>query len=365
MKKTACRILSTVLFFAIVGTLLMISGRISAPSLVTQKQMRLYKGAIENSIDIAFIGSSTSYRYYNIMDIWDEYGLTSCTYFGADLPFEFTIPMMEYVQTMQSPQLYVIDLRSVLENEFQIRYFGEYETLAYQNSFANALDLLNTPISRAPVVFENSYFEGAKYLQIFKILYNHEAFVEGLAMLDTTPLAFQGNQMMMFQSRNLSPFYEDFSQASESEYTLTEETKECLAEILAYCRQKNLNVYFTFTPYVDAVNVQDENIRREIGAYITENGFPFTDFRGKFEEIGLSPTTDFYDTRHVNILGAEKYTQFAMEYFLEAYEIVPNHEVDVIEEWDYQYSYWNYVYDRKIRELNEEIGLSVRLGQGV
>ncbi len=354
MKKTFYRIFSTILFFAIVGSLLMASGRIAIPSLITQKQLRLYETTTENSIDIAFIGSSTTYRYYNIMDIWHRYGLTSCSYFGVDLPFEFTIPMMEYVQTRQSPQLYVIDLRSVLDDEFQIRYFGEYESPQHQDSFADALNLLNTPLNRAPVVLESPYFEGAKHLQVFKLLYNHEAFVNGLSMFNTAPLAFQGNQAMRFQSYNLNLLYEDFSQGNESAYTLTEETKERLTEVFEYCKQNNLHVYFTFTPYMDAVNAQDENIRREIGAYVAENGFPLTDFRSKFEEIGLSPITDFYDTRHVNVLGAEKYTQFAMEYFLETYEIVPNHEADVIEEWNEQYEQWIYVYEREIPNFNEQ-----------
>ncbi len=354
MKKTVYRILSTVLFFAIVGTLLMVSGRITIPALITKKQILLYEGTVENSIDIAFIGSSSSYRYYNIMGIWDEYGITSSTFFGVDLPFEFTIPMMEYVQTMQSAQLYVVDLRSVLEDEFQIRYFGEYRTQVHQDAFASALDLLNEPISRASVVLGNSYFEGTEYLQIFKLLYNHEAFATGVSMLFTAPLAAYGNQTMQFEAQNLSYYYEEFSQVNDSEYTLTNETKERLFEVFEYCEQNNLNVYFTFTPYIDSINPQDENIRREIGEFVTENGFYFTDFRSKFEEIGLSPVTDFYDTRHVNVLGADKYTQFAMDYFLNAYEIVPDHNADIVEQWDHQFDYWSYIYNAKLPELSEE-----------
>ncbi len=340
MKKIAHRIVSTVLFFAIVGTLLMVIGRITIPSLITKKQTLLYESAIENSIDIAFIGSSSSYRYYNIMDIWDSYGLTSCTYFGVDLPFEFTIPMMDYAQTMQSPQLYVIDLRSVLENEFQIRYFGEHETSVHQEAFANALDLLKDPVSRAQVVLDNQYFEDEKYLQIFKLLYNHEAFAISMSRLGTEPLAFHGNQAMMLKIENVSDSYVDFSQASDSEYILTDETKQYLSEVFDYCNQNNLNVYFTFTPYVDAVNAQDHNIRREIGEYVTENGFYFTDFRSKFDEINLNTKTDFYDTRHVNLIGAEKYTQFAMEYFLDAYAIVPNYTPEIVSTWNAQYDNW-------------------------
>ncbi len=340
MKKTTYRIISTVLFFAIVGTLLMVSGKITIPSLITKKQTLLYENAIENSIDIAFIGSSSSYRYYNIMDIWGEYGLTSCTYFGMDLPFEFTIPMMEYVQSMQSPKLYVIDLRSVLEDEFQIRYLGEYETQVHQDAFASALDLLKNPMSRAQVVLDNPYFEDEKYLQIFKLLYNHESFAYGLSTLGTAPLSFHGNQTMMLQIENVSDLYVDFSQASDSEYILTDQTKQRLSEVFDYCNQNGLNVYFTFTPYVDAVNAQDYDIRREIGKYVTENGFYFTDFRSKFEEIGLNTNTDFYDTRHVNLLGAEKYTQFAMEYFLNAYDITPSYTKEIVTTWDAQYDSW-------------------------
>ncbi len=353
MKNNILRALSTVLFFAIVLTLLMASGRIAMPSIITQKQNLLHDTTPKNSVDIAFIGSSTTYRYYSVMDIWNSYGITSCTYFGADLPFEFSVPMMEYVQSTQSPQLYVLDLRSVLEDEFQIRYFGEHETPVHEDAFANALNLLNSPLSRASAVLESSYFEGEEYLQIFKLLYNHEAFSDRLYSPVTSPLFFQGGQLMMASIRDVSLLYEDFSQVQESEYTLTEETKTRLDEVFDYCTQNDLNVYFTFTPYADAVNVQDVNIRREIGEYVTQSGFAFTDFRSKFEQIGLEPATDFYDTRHVNVFGAKKYTQFAMEYFLAEYEIVPNHEEAVVAQWQDEYALWSDALSRAVAQIHE------------
>ncbi len=353
MKEKLGKAIRTVLFFALAGLLLMGSGEISIPSYAVRKQKVLYEEQAENSIDIAFVGSSTSYRYYDIMGIWGQYGLTSCIYFAPDLPFDMTVSVLDYVQNNQSPQLYVIDLRSVLNDEFNMRYFGEHEVVTYKEAAASALDLFRNPLNRFTTAAQTGYFEGEEYLQTFKILYNHEGFLEGLNPLVTTPLAYQGNQMMMFRAQDMTYRQVDFSAEPESPYTLTQQTRERLNDLFSYCRQNELNVYFTFTPYVGAQNAQDENIRREIGAFVSENGFPFTDFRAQFEEIGLDTRVNFYDEDHVNVLGAQKYTQFALPIFLEAYEIEPQHEEAVVEEWDEQYQVWRYVFEREMEELRE------------
>ncbi len=352
MKSVVYKIVSTLLFLAIVAGLLSVASNVAMPFLATKLERNLHNSTDKNTIDIAFVGSSTTYRYYDLMSIWEEYGLTSAVYFSPDVPFEFTTYMIEYAQQRQTPQLYVVELRSVLENEFSIRYFGEHETALYQESYASALDLLPNALSRVQPVLSSPYYGDAAYQQIFKILYNHEGFLGGLNSREQEPLAFEGNQMMLYRTEDLSADYVDFSTLEESEYELTEETKARLMELFSYCKENNLNVYFTFTPYVDARNPQDENIRREIGEMVRENGFPFADFRAEFEEIGADPATDFYNVSHMNAMGAAIYTPYAMERFLQTYDIEPNHDEETIENWNAQWARWEEFNAQQLALLN-------------
>ncbi len=345
MKTNKKNLAKTFLFLLIVVILLAGATVICIPSDLLKEQYVLYQEEPEDTIDIAFVGSSATYRYYDNMAVWEEYGITSMGYYLASMPFDYITTLLELVQENQSPEIYVIDLRHILLDEYKEQYYGSYETETQQAAIINGLNLLPDSWNKWSTILESKYLYDGEHLLFFDLLYNHENFVEGIASYVENGFAIDAKDYkginMSFATVDLSENYVDFSQVEEHEdYTLTEDTTTRIIELLEYCDEHDINAYFTITPYVHQKCVVDLDIRRELGELITDYGYPYTDFKAMFEEIGMDASTDFVDDNHANVWGAEKYTLYAMEYFLEAYEWEVAYDQEVIDDWDATYEAW-------------------------
>lgn len=349
MKKKIQKIIKTIIFLSIVGVLFMKATSLCIPQLLLKEQYILYEEEAEDSIDIAFIGSSSTYRFYDVMAIWGEYNITSMCYYVASMPYDFITTMIQLAQEHQSPEVYVIDLRHIITDEYKVRYFGSYESDLQKDAYINALNLLPNTTNKWNAIFSSKYLDGEEYLQVFDLLYNHESSSEGFYDLfseggSIDAMEYKGNYTY-YGVKDLSEEYVDFDLIEEDEdYTLTEETTERIIELLEYCNENEINAYFTITPYVHSKGVIDQETRREFGELIESYGYPYGDYRAEFEEIGMDPEADFYDETHANAQGAQKYSLYVMEDILEVYDIEADYEQAVIDDWNATYEEW-LIYD--------------------
>ena len=342
MKKIK-NITSAIIFLVIVGTLLSIVSYVAIPYHVLKKQVGLYENEPKNSIDVAFIGSSSTFRYYDNMAIWDEYNITSMTYNIADMPFDYTIPMIDLIQQRQSPQVYVIDLRSIVDDEYSQKYYGFYEDTNYMDSYIRALDLQRNFGAKLPWVYRNDYVEDEEYMYMFSILHNHSSFVDGVKFLLENEhfSAFKGNENMVFMQKDMTEEYVDFTTESvDDTYELTRATIDRMNELFEFAKENNLNLHFTFTPYVGSRNMYDSEIRNSICKLVEENGFSIVDYKKEFKEIDLDLELDFYDDSHTNAVGAKKYTMYFMVDLLELYPVSAEHNNDIVSNWNDEFIEW-------------------------
>ena len=72
------------------------------------------------------------------------------------------------------------------------------------------------------------------------------------------------------------------------------------------CKQRKLNLLFFKAPSAYWTKM-DATITK---AFMAECNFNYIDFNENLIEIGLKSETDFYDQRHLNCYGAEKFTQY-------------------------------------------------------
>lgn len=356
MKIKIAKAVKIIIFLLIIVCIWKIVSFLCIPTELPKTQIKLYGEQEEDSIDIAFIGSSATYRFYDIMGIWEEYGVTSMCYYYGGLPFDMTIPMMEYISLNQSPEIYVVDLRYVLVDEYRMKYFGVYERDSQEEAFIDTLDLFPELYFKWDTIIGSNYTNSESYMYMFDILYNHEAFMDGVELFiengfTNESIDYKGNRLA-YSVTDITEDYVDFSTMEENEeYILSEETKARLIEVFEYCEENNLNIYFTFTPYANSKNTYDQEIRCAIGEFIVGNGYAYSDYKSEIQEIGLDFTTDFYDAIHVNALGAEKYTAYAMPDILAAYEFDVEYSQTVIDDWNVEYDDWTVYNEKKVEEL--------------
>ena len=282
--------------------------------------------AEKDSLDVVTLGSSAMYRYFNNPVLWEEYGLTSYNLATSDQPIEVLENLVDEVCKTQSPQLFVVETRQFLipENDD-----GEIDQVALRrvtdnmNYSWNRVDLINKTIKDWPT--RATYY--------FDIIYYHDNW----ELFDSKALDYVDNKDLHWLNgwRNVLTVNEVALPQNEgiSERAKVSQTSEAvLRSFLEKCKKEEINVLFVATPW--KISNQEMQQNNYIGDIIRESGFHFLDCNLVYDEIGLDPKTDFYNNRHTNVWGSQKFTRYVAQYIEDNYEMKVSHTDTVVEKWN-------------------------------
>lgn len=153
--------------------------------------------------------------------------------------------------------------------------------------------------------------------------------------------------------------YKDFLPPKTEETTpLHPESEKCYRDLLSYCADHDIPLLLTANPNISIESLEEQvNYCQNIAA---EYGIPFLNLNTpeRWEEMGLDPECDFYNTNHINVNGAKKFTTYFAEYLSKQYEL-PDHRNDPA------FASWNQMYEEKylpamepLRKQAEDIAAS-------
>lgn len=360
MKTKFIKIIKVTLFLAIIIYILDYLSIFVLPRTNFQQQDLLAQEQSGEDIDIAFVGSSSTYRFYDPMTIWGEYEITSIVYGTPSLPFDTTIEIIKSLETSENYSLYVIDLRSLLIDDYYSNYYGSFIRGTTQSYWYESLVMLPTSLSKINYIYSSDYIDDSEYIHIFDVLYYHDSFVsDETVFIDCYELesyTFNGSGRLSLNVEDTTSSYVDFYSMNEDDnYTLNDDTISRLTEILEYGTDNNLNMFFTFTPYVGQKNTCDANIIRELTEIVEDYGYPCENYKEQFEEIGLDTKTDFYDRNHTNLYGAQKFTSYSMQDIILYLDEETNYSQEQIDSWNATYEEWINGMDEYTASLDEMI----------
>ena len=122
---------------------------------------------------------------------------------------------------------------------------------------------------------------------------------------------------------------------------LSEIAEDALEKTLDKCDELTANgdqVLFVLSPYC-CLKGQKPIFNTAIDM-VRERGYTALDFNTPemYDELGLDFEKDFYNSKHVNYIGAEKYTRYLTSYLVENYDL-PDHRGEAgYESWETAYS---------------------------
>lgn len=297
-----------------------------------------FYGEKKNSLEMVYIGGSANFVYWEPLKAWEDYGITSYN-FGADtIQPELYRYMIEEVLKHQNPKLIIIDARA-----FQYRDIDQPPTeAAYRNV------LMGTPLNYNKYKFIKENVP--KYLKDKTISYNFDL-VKYHSNVEFSSLG--GSIKMMFQlyQNPLKGFYfVPNVKKMKKEKFLTEkvtpisiETTKILKSLLDYIKTKNIEVLFVVSPYIE-IESEKENFNY-IQSIIESEGYNFLDSNEYSKEMNIDYNMDFYNYSHVNIFGADKYTEFLSKYLKENYKINDKRKNSSYLNWNLLLENWHYQVD--------------------
>ncbi|MBC6680845.1 hypothetical protein [Zhenpiania hominis] len=140
---------------------------------------------------------------------------------------------------------------------------------------------------------------------------------------------------------------------TENTEKLAPETERMFNDLLDYCDSIDTEVLFVLSPF----SAKEDNVGRlnEAVRIAEERGYPVLNFNTKelVEDVGINWETDFYNSNHANILGAEKYTKYLANYIAEHYDMEDHRGDPAYKSWDESYESYVEFVEKKQNKLDK------------
>lgn len=281
-----------------------------------------------NSIDVVCIGGSETHAFWDPMKAYADYGFTSYDLATNSIEAEALLAYVREAKRYLNPELYVIGIRSFQYydeegDEIRIRVSSDALDMGW-----NRLRLLCTYINnrgRFEADIPSLLFNIAKYHTNYSALSDPVAWSlsDNSTVCENKGCRIQSEWCYLDEPK-------DFK--TDGKTVLSSSANRTFMELINYCKKEKLKVLFVVSPYY--ITRDDYEIYNYLSDIVKENGFDYLNLNDYYEEMSLDFTKDFFDTAHVNVLGAEKYTSFLAGYIKDNYLIQDHRGEDEYIEWN-------------------------------
>ena len=306
--KSVKRIIAVLVFLSIFFVLFSLCDRILSRKEtegwwnVTAKIDGFYNSP-KDEYDVLFFGSSNTYCSFNPLVIWKETGVKSYVFATQQQPLWATYYYMKDAFKRQSPDIAVVDVLMASKND---EYYDDGVNYTFCDNMPFSLDKIRLARVSAP--------KGNRLGLVLRFLKYHSRWNE----LEAEDFEYRKANMRDYSKG----FYVLTSRCNNAEHIplenvkdstpLSEKNREYLDKIIELCQKKNVHLMLVKAP--SNATEEEKRYYNEVGRIAEEEcgieGVDFADYNMLYDEIGLDMSTDFFDERHLNIYGAEKFTKY-------------------------------------------------------
>ena len=284
--------------------LVIILGQIIYPDPVDVRKIKSFHSMPKNSYDVIGYGSSHIFAAMDPVLMHDEYGISAYNY-GADWqkPDNTLLFIRDSLKT-QSPKLAIIETYMV--ESFKDDHNLDGETFYTRAVHVNKLGYLHGR-------FGGELFSYAAYY--LPLLQFHGNWPE----IDFDVVRTNGSDddfddaLGQARSDTVVPIVPS-TYSEQDQKPISQAGIERLDEIVGLCRDNGMDVLFITTPMEESFFYSDA-----MTEYAKEHGCGYIDLIELMDEVGIDGETDFYDSAHLNVSGAEKASRYLGQYITDNY----------------------------------------------
>lgn len=355
----------------------------------------------KDSLDVVFIGASDCYASFAPGLAYEKFGITSFSYATASATAGAAKTMVKEVMRTQNPQMIVIEINAFLygfDNENKVSSVRNYidnvpfneNKLEYLQSGAVPVDPSKVEQFNQPVI-ESTTDEAQStdnteptapqveqptvpvtddlieyYLPIVKYHGTWNDYPEPsgkyLTQMVTqhtdgaTKLKGYRTQTAKFTPDPEYPCINNTLANNNKKLALIPEYDAMLREFLQFLKDEKIdNVLFIRTPHmVDKSTYGRFKRANEAGGIIKSYGFNYINFERDPETLAYTGD-DYYNMDHLNIYGANKFTNYFGTMLTEKYGVKPTEKSEKQKaNWDTAVEYYHRLYDYCDHYINNE-----------
>lgn len=278
------------------------------------RRIKVFHELPRDSVEVMIYGSSHAILGVRTMELYDRYGIGAYNY-GTSWQKGNTVKLFlrDSLQT-QSPRLAVIETYLVNNVLRDTDITGEIFLTSYLEDSPARREYLEQCFGSDPERWLSYYMPLCAF---------HENW-NSLEQASFLPRAWSGERDSMEKVRKNMGFawfnrktpIEVPDPSTVKQKGLSEAALKELDDIMAICRERNIQVLFITVPYDEGYRYGDA-----MKAYARENGCGYLNFFELADEIGLDGNTDFWNGNHTNVNGATKVADYLGKYISEHYDL--------------------------------------------
>lgn len=276
------------------------------------EKVRGFYNEPEQSMDVIGFGSSRMYCTLDPLVLHHETGLRAYVLATQQQPLRATLTYMREALERQSPRLLILEATMAFKTRDEI---GEAE-------LRDCLDPLPWSQAKLRLIRElipagqrsSYYFPFLKYHQRWKELSGKDFDFSYLKKRDP----FRG---YMYLTPERGADCRAWRYDGVEAVPIPEENLELLRQMAALARENGAALLLLAAPY-EAVT-DDLGYLQSLHSFCEAEGIPLLDLNLEYDALGIDEATDFFDTGHFNVRGAEKATAYLARYIEAHYDLPP------------------------------------------
>lgn len=352
MKKNLCKVAAFIVVFIILF--------FSVQSVLHQrfdghmaKRNESYLEEEQNSIDVLFFGTSEIYDGITPLELYKENGITSFNLASVGKSAIADYYQLLWALETQSPKVVVLDFASLYNQDVAKILFRNVYSYLPDRKLANQMldDIceLYTDEDKLSYIFPLLRFHSMWNELTEEDFHNEREYdPEFKEFSKGADLQVEGYP----EDDEIQEITPDLWQPLDMEFSLEEYSTRYYEKIISLCREKGIQIVALFPPKIsDADKVTVELATSE--AYFAQYQIPLLNYNTyeKVTELGLTLEEDYWNSSHLNIRGARKFSISVADTLDEMFDL-PDHRGDP--EWDAQLEEYEAYYQQAEEQLNND-----------
>lgn len=262
----------------------------------------------ENSLDVLFLGTSIAYTDMIPAVIYRQSGLTSFSMAGPEQSMTESYYYLREATKTQSPKLVVLEVTGLLlDNE------PDYDFINI-DSMPQGLNRLQCMAQTVP---SNEWIKYMFPLWVYHSRWAEVSEQEIRLQLEPASPDLNGGWTVLREVKAFDSYEPKLETYTEKSF---QTGAEALRRIVDYCREQDISLLLCMSP---RCNVMKPETVEKLHALLDTLDADFADFDLMRDQIGIDDQTDFYDNSHLNVFGAEKFSCYLANYFVQTCAISP------------------------------------------
>ena len=257
-----------------------------------------------------FFGTSHSYCSFEPLVIYEKTGVKSYVLASQSQPLRITASYVKDALKRKNPSVIFVDIQSAIyritEDSSVVNSYSDYLPMS-----KNKIEMIAKKVPKGfkaqailPLVAYHSRWDELKDEDYDFDKASYDDYLKGYVLLKGQSQNFKNNEEAEINKFRKSALAYD-------EKTYFKFNMDALDEIIDLAERNGVKLFFVKTPIYD-YDLYSDNIK-VIAKEIEARGASFIDFNDFNDQMNLSKE-DFYDPHHLNVVGAEKFNLFFIDY---------------------------------------------------